>query len=316
MAIWAALKAVTLTLALTAISVVTITAHIERESHDDVAILANDVAQNFDHRMSQSYRMMEMAVGLDVLRDRWASPYQKSAALANLQITFADCLWIGLTDRQGIVTATGDGRREGSDAHLEPWFVEGSRRAMIGDLHRPQDMGLALQPIGEVERVIDLARPVRDPLGNVTGVLGASISWKWAQEFRAMLLRNRSGTAGIEILVTDRSGRILIGPSQLIDRTIKFAPDAVLALRHNANGMPAPGALDSRIGLANTLRLKVTAWPDDGDYISAVGTGAGYQDFPGLGWNIVVRQPRAIAYAPADLIRDRLVMVGIGLAVL
>lgn len=324
MALWAVVLATTLTLALTAISAITITQHIERESHDDVATLANDVAQAFDHRMAQNYRMVEMAVGLDLLRDRWASPYQKSALLANLQITFPDCRWIGLTDRDGIVKSTGDGRRENSDVHDETWFIQGSRQPMVSSLHQPSDMALALQPLGEFERIIDVARPVRDLRGNVMGVLNASISWKWALDFRDMLLRHRNINAGIDILVTDGSGRILIGPGALIDQTIGLtsaaAPTPAAHGAATANLISAATApdnvFDARAGLANDLRLQVTSWPDGGDYISAVGTGAGYQDFPGLGWNIVVRQPRAIALALAGAMRARLIEGGITLAVI
>jgi diguanylate cyclase (GGDEF)-like protein len=315
MAIWAALKAVTLTLALTAISVFTITAYIERESHDDVAILANDVAQAFDHRMAQNYRMMEMAVGLDILRDRWASPYQKSTALANLQTTFPDCLWIGLADRQGIIRATGDGHREQRDVSAEHWFVEGRRQPMISPLQPSDDLGLVALASADDQRVINLARPVRDPLGNVIGVLGATISWKWAVEFRDMLLGNRGTVLGIEILVTDKAGRVMIGPEALMDQVIDLRPEPV---SQGVTRRPKPINLDidAKSGLTSAMRLRVRHWPDGGDYISAVGIGTGYQDFPGLGWNIVVRQPRDIAYAPARAIRDRLVVVGICLAAL
>jgi diguanylate cyclase len=140
-----------------------------------------------------------------------------------------------------------------------------------------------------------------------------------------MLLHNRSYRSGIDILVTDRQGRILIGPNDLIDETVTLAPDdrlvrpAIDAPLVSGGSQPKAavlGALDTRTGLNNAMSLKVTAWPDSGDYISAVGVGTGYQDFPGLGWNIVVRQSRDIAYAPAYAIRDRLILVGICLAVL
>jgi len=303
MAIWGAVTAIGLTMALTLISVTTITRHIERDSQDDVAILANDVAEAFDHRMSQNFRMAEMAAGLDVLRDRDASPALKHAALGNLQITFPDCRWIGLADIHGTIIASGNGHREGSSVKDELWFIEGKRQPMISPLHQPTDMGLGLVPLGEIERVIDIARPLRDAGGNLIGVIDASVSWKWALEYRDMLLRNRNATVGIDIMVTDSNGHILIGPSTLIDQAIDFAMDDT-------------ARSDSKSSMTSALQLKVIRWPDGGDYISAVGTGTGYQDFPGLGWNIVVRQPRDIAYAPAYAIRDRLIAAGILLAIL
>lgn len=316
MAIWGAVTAIALTLALTMISVVTITRHIERDSRDDVAILANDVAEAFDHRMSQNFRMAEMAAGLDVLRDPAATIAQKHAALANLQITFPDCLWIGVAGLDGTIIASGDGRREGTLVKQEGWFIEGLHHPMISPLHQPTDIGLGLVPLGDIERVIDIARPLRDPEGNLIGVIDASVSWKWALEYRDLLLRNRNSTVGIDIMVTDSNGRILIGPSRLIDQVIGLRMDETA---HH----------DGKSSMTSALQLKVSHWPDatdngtgdngagdQGNYISAVGTGTGYQDFPGLGWNIVVRQPRDIAYAPAYAIRDQLIMVGIALAVL
>lgn len=320
MALWAALKAMTLTIALTAISVIAATRHIERGSRDDVAILANDAAQAFDHRMSQNFRMSDMAAGLDFLRQRSISPAAKRALLANLQTVFPDCLWIGIVGTDGVVQVSGDGRLEGTSVKGEDWFTEGLRQPMITALRQPKEMAEALIPLGEDQRVIDIARPLRDPVGNLIGVIDMTVSWKWALEFRDLLLRNRNDALGIDMIITDRDGNVLIGPASLEGKTLRFVTDK--PARAGGEASPLVNAvyrskdLDRKAGLTSALGLRVADWPDGGDYISAVGTGTGYQDFPGLHWNIVVRQPRDIAYAPARVIRDRLIMAGVLLAIL
>jgi diguanylate cyclase (GGDEF)-like protein len=303
-----------------AISVMTVTRYIERESRDDVAILANDAAQAFDHQMSRYFRMSDMAAGLDFLRLGHISPAAKRALLANLQTVFPDCLWIGITDTKGVVQVSGDRRLEGASVKDMPWFIEGLRRPMITPLHGPLDNEAPLHGAEEDQRVIDIARPLRDLTGNLIGVLDMTVSWKWALEFRNLLLRNRNNAIGIDIIITDRDGRVLIGPDSLSGATLTFAANRetlpageasplVSAIFHNPD-------MNRKAELTGALDQHVVDWPDGGDYISAVGTGTGYQDFPGLGWNIVVRQPRAIAYAPADVIRDRLATGGALLAIL
>jgi|GEM_PF-677551 len=320
MAIWATLSAMTLVGALTVISVTTATRHIERESRDDVAILANDAAQAFDHQMSRYFRMSGMAAGLDFLRLPHISPAAKRALLSNLQTVASNCLWIGIVGPDGVVEVSGDGRREGTSVRQEDWFIEGLHQPMITPLREPSEMAQALLPVGEDQRVIDIARPLRDPAGNLIGVIDMTVSSKWAVEFRDLLLRNRNKAVGIDIIVTDRDGRVLIGPDSLTGHTLAFASDREDTVDGEASplvsGIYHSQAMNRKAALTSALALHVVDWPDGGDYISAVGTGTGYQDFPGLQWNIVVRQPRAIAFGPADVIRDRLIIGGVLLAVL
>jgi diguanylate cyclase (GGDEF)-like protein len=315
LAIWAAVKTMALTLVLTGVSVITVTRQMEGETASDLGILAADVAQAFDHRMSLNYRVLEMAAGIDVLRDRWASPYQKSAALTNLQATFADARWIGIAGLDGLIKASSQIDSLNIDVGHEDWFLEGQRHPSITTLHHPDDYDTAFHGAAEPDRVIDIAMPLRDPIGNVRGVLAASISWKWAVEFRDLTLRNHRDKTGIDILVTDASGRILLGPPALMGSTITLTT-ARLDTTHQDSPRRLPIGNPSRDGnLVNNFGMKVQHWPDRGHFVSAVGTGTGYQNFPGLGWNIVVRQPRDIAYAPARAIRNELIIGGAALAI-
>ena len=79
MAIWGALTAIALTLALTMISVVTITDHLERDSQDDVAILANDVAEAFDHRIPEIIAKMQPQDLLILTADHGNDPTWKGS---------------------------------------------------------------------------------------------------------------------------------------------------------------------------------------------------------------------------------------------
>lgn len=320
LAIWAALFAMTITVALTWIIIIDATGYIERESHEDMAIVVNDFGQAFDHRMSQNFRMAEMAAAFDVLRLPDSPPTAKRAALANLQMVVPDCLWVGVAGIDGILQVTNDGQGEGLDVRQEPWFMGGLRQPTIGSL-RLSTIGSSHQPkimrghsmIGDDRRVIDFSRPLRDRIGNVIGVLNVAISAKVALEFREMLLNNRTAALGMDVIVTNSAGLVLIGPAVLMGRTLTFAVDkpAQQAVESIA-GRPIYG----KLAMTSAMRFYVPQWPDGGDYISAVGTGTGYQDFPGLHWNVVVRQPRAIAYAPAYQARTRLITVGALLAIL
>ncbi|HVJ36060.1 MAG TPA: diguanylate cyclase [Terriglobia bacterium] len=319
-AIWAAIFSMMLTLALTWISVVNVTSYIERESHEDMAIIVNDYGQAFDHRMSQNFRMVEMAAAFDVLRLPDSPLAAKRTVLANLQMVVPDCVWAGIIGTDGIVQISGDGRGEGQDVSRETWFTGGLRQALTGSLRQPllsNPRGRPITPghlmVNDDRRVIDFARPLRDPLGNVIGVLNVAISAKVAVEFREMLLNNRTATLGIDVIVTDAAGHVLLGPAGLMGQTLSFAAGNPA---EQAAGSPAGRPGYGKEAMTSAMHVYIPRWPDGGDYISAVGTGTGYQDFPGLHWNVVVRQPRDIAYAPAYRMRTRLIVVGVVLAII
>lgn len=139
---------------------------------------------------------------------------------------------------------------------------------------------------GEPLRFVDVSSPLR-ARGQVTGVVGAHLSWSWAEERRREALTDDIAGRGIEILVLNRTGLIELGP-----RAPELAADAA-------------GALG---GLLRSARM--LAWSDGRTYLTAASASKPLADYPGMGW-VVVRQPEALALAPAMALGRRLLWMSL-----
>ncbi len=97
---------------------------------------------------------------------------------------------------------------------------------------------------------------------------------------------------GSDSLVIDRHNRVLIGPAPLLDSTLPLA--SLQALLDGA----AP---------------QVLRWPDGHDYLTALGRdGSPAAAGPGAELAVLLRQPAGLAFEAADVLRRRLIGIGIG----
>ena len=216
--------------------------------------------------------------------DRWRLKLQR------LQASNTYYSWIGLVDLQGRVLAATGGLLEGQDVSARPWFRGARGQTFVGDVHDALMLARLLPP-GRQWRAPAPGRfrhagPGRWPAGGRPGrapelALGRRASAPGADRCAA--------DAGIEILVLDAQGRVLLGPPQ-----------------------PAPPAA-SVLAAADA---GLVAWGDGQRYLSAAVRSSGHQDYPGLGWSVLVRQPAAQALQRAVTLERRIWAVGAAGAVL
>jgi diguanylate cyclase (GGDEF)-like protein len=55
----------------------------------------------------------------------------------------------------------------------------------------------------------------------------------------------------------------------------------------------------------------VDTWQDGTSYLTGVATGEGYEDYAGLGWSVVVRQPTEVAFAPVIELENKILWIGL-----
>ncbi|MDB5359583.1 MAG: hypothetical protein JWO51_880 [Rhodospirillales bacterium] len=252
---------------------------------------AVEIRNTLDRDMFERFRDIKNAATLSPLFTESTGPLRREW-FDRLLSTYPDYAWLGFSDLQGKVLTSANGVLEGESVAARPWFQQGRAAPFVGDLHSALLLERILpNPSGEPMRFVDLATPVKGTDGQIIGVLGAHLSWQWARRIRATVLASiDEGDQQIEALILDQNGMVLLGPDAFIDKPLTLA----------ALEPPAERA---------TSRLVV--WPDQKPYLTTVVRTTGYLDFPGLNWSVMMRQPRAIAFAQAQEIQRHVLWVGL-----
>lgn len=256
--------------------------------------LAFQMADKLDRGMFERYRDIQIAATLDTVHQPTASPTTQRGLLETLQTTYPNYAWIGLTDSQGVVTASTGGLLEGKDVSQRPWYQQALADPYVGDVHEAKLLAKLLpNPGGEPLRFVDVSVPVKDLQGRFTGVLGAHLSWDWAKEVQQSLLAPVEQHRQVEIFILDRTNQILLYPAEFTgDRS---TPPLTLT------------------DLASTSNHRLF---QPKHYLYSAVQSQGYRDYPGLGWQVYVRQPALVALAPARALQRQVLGVGIGFGLL
>lgn len=179
--------------------------------------------------------------------------------------------WMGITDVEGKVLVASQGMLEGQSVAQRPWFRQGLEAPAAVDVHEAQLLAKLLpNPTNEPFRFVDLAAPLKGPDGQVRGVIGAHVNWRWVEE-----TLKRLQSPGLDVMLVSRDGRVLFGPADLQDKALQTT--ALNAAQQGTGG------------------ARVERWPDGRDYITATVKTIGFSDLPSFGWSLVVRQDLAAA---------------------
>lgn len=247
---------------------------IDRLAHEEairhLQISADALRDALDRGMAHhvtTVRLLSAVQQLEVRR----RPDELRAVLEAYTQVFPDVAWLGLTSKDGTVLAANGGLLEGKDVSARPWFKGGLQGLFVGDVHEAVLLAKLLPAQVEPWRFVDIALPLRDEAGHVTAVLGAHLSWTWAERLQKDIAAQLAHQRGAQALLIAADRSVLIGPSDLLGKK--------LAVEEAARA----------------------------DYVWAQMESAGYADFKSLGWQVVVRQPTAAALAPfAAVQRERL----------
>lgn len=177
--------------------------------------------------------------------------------------------WAGMTRLDGTIIASSGAILEGRSVAERPWFERGLQGAFAGDVRNAKLLADLLPRIGdEPLRFLDLAAPIIDPRGDAIGVVGFHISHAWSIAYLAEITKD----LGIEAVIVDRSGKVVIGPDKLMGVTL---------------------AMES-VGAARTGRGTAVeeTWPDGRSGLSVVIPTVSHGDLPSFGWSLVARLDR------------------------
>ncbi|MFC4172691.1 sensor histidine kinase [Microvirga sp. GCM10011540] len=250
--------------------------------------LATHLADNLDRGMFERWRDIQVAASLDTMRDPNVSLDAKSAVIERLRSTYPDYAAIAFMSPDGQIRTATIPQMVGANIAERDFFVEGSKAPFVGDVH---DALLLAKILGgdpaNPPRFVDLAVPVRAADGALVGVIGAHLHWRWAQELEQALRSAASRRhPDIEVLILARDGTVLLGPTTLLKTTL---------------------SIDSAKGaVAGATGSGVETWPDGREYLSGYTGTAGYRDYPGLGWSVLVRQDATTSFAPVGQMQQRI----------
>lgn len=197
--------------------------------------------------------------------------------------------WMGVMDPQGQVIQAVDGILQGQSVAQRPWFVAARSGVYAGDVHDAVLLAKLLPslPGGEPLRFIDFAAPMYNAAGEVIGVIGAHIHWRWVTQTVQTAFDQSARGNDAEILIANAEGAVLY-PAGLVGQ------------------VRLPKALPVEPGRPySQLR-----WDDGRSYLASVAA-VDSRTPHNLGWRIVVRQPLEQALEPAHALRNRLLALGL-----
>jgi PAS domain S-box-containing protein len=288
------LLSVVLTLLLTAYSDRAASTRIRESIGNNLAELANQTASRLDRSMFERYR--EVRLIADRLRNTQDLDTVRRE-LEVLQQSYPTYAWIGLTDTQGRVLAATRGMLEEADVSARPWFRNALNNVHMGDVH---DALLLAELLGASDgaplRFVDIAFPVTDASGQITGVLGARLSWQWAKDIEQAIFVPVGRSRTVDPLIVSSTGVVLLGPPDLLGQTLDL-PSLNAAQR-------------------NERDHGRETWPDGKDYLVGYSKDQGFDAYPGLGWRVLVRQDTDEAFAPVNQLHQRMLIGGFVLAAL
>jgi diguanylate cyclase (GGDEF)-like protein len=263
----------------------------------DLAGTARVMSDQLDRTLSTRYREVRILASLEPLQPLWhTDAAQLRAVLEQLQLSYPDYSWIGFADLNGNVRAATGGMLEGASVKARPWFKNALLGPTVEDVHEAELLEKLLGPrrSGEPFRFVDVAFPVRDAVGRITGVLGAHLSWDFASALRQATLRTTDPESGTQLLVLANDGKVLLGGTML---STPFSPAEIARMKARHSG---------------------TFVDDNGPtrMLAAYATSDARLDYPGLGWIVVARQPYATALAPVHALVRNITVIGIAAAAL
>lgn len=209
-------------------------------------------------------------------------------AIDQIKNSYKDYAWIGFANVAGTVIASGSGILKGADVSQRPWFIHGRSGPFIGNVHK----ALLLENLmpkpknGSPIRFVDFAAPVIGENGELKGVVATHADWAWVREVLMSSLTDASKRKGIDIFIIDNENKVLY-------------PDT-----DASNNIEVPKTLPQN------GRFKSLVWQDGEEYLTSL-VSVNTSESSNLGWQIVVRQPKAIAMSTVKEVHKLLLFLGV-----
>ncbi|CAO1660499.1 GGDEF domain-containing protein [Halomonas sp. NYA30] len=258
---------------------------------------AYQMVDKLDRSMDARIKEVKLLLGIQALTNGTDTSLLREQ-LERLQDNHNVVSWIGFTDPDGVVQAATEGILEGVSIAQRPVFIEGRKALWVGDVHEAVMLAqLLTNPSGEELQFVDIATPMYNRNEELQGVLAVHLSWQWAEYVQQSMLTPSGYLEDTEILLLSANGTVLLGPETLIGQSLD-------SLKH----IPS--------STTTSPQWAIETWPNGERFVTGYARSSGFEDFPGLGWIAVSRQPVATAFAPVEKLQDAIMGTGLLLALL
>ena len=273
------------------------TEHVEETIGRGLAEMALQTSDKLDRGMYERFREVALLARRSELGDTARPLAERRAMLTEVLASYRYYGWLGLADTDGKVQVSAKGLLEGADVSKRPWFGQALRGRHVGDVHEALLLAKLLHEDGaEPMRFVDIAFPYYGKDGRLAGVLGSHLSWAWARDVQESIIAPLESSRQVEALIVSASGVVLLGPPGMEGKRL---PASLLAVADPAR--PS---------------WRQLAWTGGTRYLIGVSRSKGHQEYPGLGWSVLVRQKVDTALIPIMLLRQYALASGIVLALL
>ncbi|OKP98105.1 diguanylate cyclase domain-containing protein [Paenibacillus sp. P46E] len=275
------------------------TRSVELSIGGSLAAEAYQMSEKLDHFMWSRTGEVEVLSKLNAFQ----VPVDKKEAdglLNQLKSSLPVFTWVGFLDSKGNVLSSTDNILLSQNISQRPVFQEGSKGTYIGDVHDAVLLSKLLpNPNGEALQFVDISVPVQTGEGLVTGVLAAHLSWEWSREVeRSIVTPLKERLKDVEVfVVSQKNDTILLGPKELVGK--KMTDETLQKARTGVNSWTVES-----YGRNNQ------------SYLTGYAYGDGYQNYPGLGWSVIIRQPADVAFASVHQLERNIAYSGLVAAVL
>ena len=256
------------------------TAALTRERGAALRDLAHAIAVQLDGNIQERAREITLLAQSPAMTRGSLQAGDLRGVLERMKHSHPQYAWIGVASPDGVVLNSADGVLAGADVQQRPWFIEGQKRAYIGDIHEAVLLAkhLPQQRSGEPLRFIDFAAPIYDERGEWRGILASHSHWSWVEHIIATALPAEAVTNQVEVYVLSRSNAVLY-PYQAV------------------------GAGEVPLELPRDVGYTQVAWGKEGTFFTATAL-LPSSVASSLGWKIVVREPVGQALAPVAALRQ------------
>ncbi|WGI26334.1 diguanylate cyclase [Halomonas alkaliantarctica] len=258
---------------------------------------AYQMVDKLDRSMDARIKEVKLLLSMQALTNDTSTSVLREQ-LEHLQDNHNVVSWIGLTDPEGTVQAATGGVLEGVSIAQRPVFIEGREALWVGDVHEAVLLAQLLpNASGEELKFVDIATPVHDRNEELQGVLAVHLSWEWAEYIQQSMFSPAKQRQDNEILLLSANGTVLLGPEALMGKSL----DSLEHIPNPTNTSP---------------QWAIETWPNGEQFVTGYARSNGFEDFSGLGWIAVTRNPIASAFAPVEQLQAAIMGIGILLALI
>lgn len=304
LALLLALLVAVLSLSLTTLVTSMMRAQIERDKGAALASLGRSITMALGKNFRDRTQQVELLVTSTEIWEDGLNSLKVSQALARMKRTRPFPSWIGVADLQGNVVAATDGLLVGRSVKERAWFPAGLQGASIGDVHEAKLLAglLPANASGEHMRFIDVSMPLKAS-GRVLGVVGLHADVQGVRAVVDAFMPKNASARQIEVYILSRSGDVIFGADR----------GASLDLPALAQSLDAQASSDP----SEQARPAVDfLWADGHRYLTSSWSLEDLAPELKLGWQVLVRQPADVAYAPAIQATGRALGLGLLIALI